>query len=136
MTGAVIMLVYPPQQTLSVVDIPGDVSGFGNTGAAANITTGVVEAIPSGGVAPYTYAWTQETSSPYTWAIGSPTAASTTFTCNTLGPGTTAEESFRCTVTDARGSTASAIVTAFANNGQPYDNRVNNNRLTNGRDFL
>jgi hypothetical protein len=109
---------------LDVVDAPTDVSGYGNSGAVANITTGKVVATPTGGVPSYTHAWTQVGSTPYTWVINSPTAATTDFTCNALGPGNTSEAVFKDTVTDSLGHTASAVVTAFANNGQPYDNRV------------
>jgi hypothetical protein len=128
MTGILASLTSRVAPGLAVVDTPDEVSGFGNTGAAANITTGLVVATPTGGVPSYTYAWTQTSSSPYTWVIGTPTAASTNFTCNTLAPGTTAEAEFTVTVTDAVGQTAISTVIAFANNGQPYDDRPSRDR--------
>lgn len=121
MTGILAVLTGKSVPGLSVVDMPTDVSGFGNSGASANITTGLVVATASGGYTPYTYAWAQTGSSPYTWVINNPTASSTDFTCNALGPGTTAETTFECTVTGAAGAAVKAAVTAFANNGQPYD---------------
>lgn len=124
MTGAIALIHNHSTTALTVLDTPTDVSGYGNSGAAANITTGLVVAAATGGTPAYTYAWIQITSSPYTWVINSPAAASTSFTCNALGPGTTADATFRMTVTDATGQTAIADVSAFANNGQPYDNRI------------
>jgi hypothetical protein len=124
MTGTLAALQTQVVVKLSVEASPPDVSGYGNSGAAANITTGLVVATLTGGVAPYTYAWAQATSSPYTWVIGSPAAASTSFTCQALGAGTTSEVTFEVTVTDNVGATAKASVDAFANNGQPYDNRI------------
>lgn len=115
--------------TLTVVATPADVTGYSNTGAVANITTGSVVLTPTGGVSPYTYAWVQSGASPYIWVIVSAAAASTGFTANAVGAGNTAEAAFRGTVTDSAGKTATATVAAFANNGLPYDNRV-------GRDFL
>jgi hypothetical protein len=126
---------YSFTPALSVVDLPEDVSGFGNTGAAANITTGLVVATPTGGYTPYTYSWAQTSTSPYTWVINSAATASTSFTCNALGPGTTAEATFECTVTDAAGKTAKATVSAFANNGQPYDNRLDRRNFIGGDIF-
>jgi hypothetical protein len=123
-TGAIIALVPLSATTLTVTDMPEDVSGYGNSGAPANITTGLVLATPSGGIAPYTYAWTQVGTTPYTWTINSPAAASTSFTAGTVGAGVSTEAEFKVTVTDSGGQTATATVTAFANNGQPYDDRI------------
>lgn len=123
MTAAFIALATISEPSLTVIDVPTDVSGYGNTGTSANITTGLVVATPAGGITPYSYAWTQSSPSPYTWTISAAAAASTSFTCVSLGVGTTAEADFQVTVTDAAGSKAIAAVTAFANNGQPYDSR-------------
>lgn len=114
-------LSAPVSVTLSPSD---SVTGYSNTGATANITTGLVVATPSGGTPSYTYAWAQVGLSPYTWTITAPTAASTAFTCGSLGPGNTAEAMFKVTVTDSVGHTDIAEVSAFANNGLPYDSRV------------
>jgi hypothetical protein len=92
----------------------------------------LVAATPSGGVPSYTYAWVQTGTSPYTWTITAPTGASTAFTCGSLGPGNTAETTFEVTVTDSVGHTATAEVTAFANNGLPYDPRVGRTRPESG----
>jgi hypothetical protein len=97
------------------------VSGYSNTGAAANITTGSVSVTPSGGVGSYTYLWSQYETSPYTWTIGTSTAATTNFTCTSVPAGVTAAVRFLVTVTDSTGNTARGLVTATVNNGQPYD---------------
>jgi hypothetical protein len=127
-TGAIAAITPIARLALAASVMPSDVTGYGNSGASANITTGLVVATPEGGVSPFTYAWAQDTTSPYTWTIGTPTAASTSFTCQSLGVGNTAEATFKVTITDAAGTVATDTVTAFANNGQPYDGRL-------GRDF-
>lgn len=121
MTGALASISPLSRPLLTVADMPSEVTGYGNSGALANITTGIVEAEPAGGASPYTYAWAQISASGYTWLINSASSRTTTFTCNGLGPGNTAEATFTVTVTDARGSKATSSVTAYANNGQPYD---------------
>jgi hypothetical protein len=135
MTGATAAMMLVSQSSagvsapVSVALSPSDsVTGYSNTGAAANITTGLVVATPIGGTPSYTYAWVQVGLSPYTWTITAPTAASTAFTCGSLGPGNTAETMFKVTVTDSLGHTDTATVSAFANNGLPYDPRVGRTR--------
>jgi hypothetical protein len=127
-TAAILTIIPLARKSLAVGVSPTDVTGYGNSGAAANITTGLVVATPGGGVAPFTYAWTQTSTSPYTWTISSAATASTSFTCVALGAGNTAEATFQVLVTDAVGTTAAASVNAFANNGQPYDDRDFRNR--------
>lgn len=124
MTGAAAAFVGGSTTSVAVSLSRDSVTGFGSTGASANIKTGSVLATPTGGVSPYTYAWAQKGASAYTWVITSPTAATTDFTCNALGAGTTDEAAFEVTVTDATGGVGKAVVSAFANNGQPYDNRL------------
>lgn len=108
----------------SVAASPPVVSAYGSSGAAANLTTSSTTVTPTGGVAPYTYAWTQVGTPPYTWVIGSAAAATTNFTCNSLGVGNSTSEDFLCTVTDAVGAKSTVVVPAYANNGQPYDPSV------------
>lgn len=79
------------------------------------VTTALVSATPTGGRAPYTYAWTR------TSGVGSattPTSASTAFTA-TLGIGDDTFGDFRCTVTDDLGTTAIANITAFFTSNDP-----------------
>lgn len=91
---------------------PTGVAGYVAGGVDATATTLPATATPSGGIAPYTYEWTQ-VSGP-SWTIDSPTAATTTFS-NALNPGETSNAIFACTVTDATGyeavtNTVSAVV--------------------------
>jgi hypothetical protein len=73
------------------------------------VTTGSVTATPTGGLAPFTYAWARISGDPA--AANAPTNATTSFSLFLNDP-VNAEAVFRCTVTDALGSTAAADVTA------------------------
>lgn len=97
---------------------PVTVSGSftGSPPATSNITTGSVTALVAGGTSPFTKAWTLAEPAPYTWTITSPTASSTTFTAANVESGVQTSARFRITLTDANGVTASAVVTAIANN--------------------
>ena len=76
-------------------------------GASATESTGVCTVSVTGGVMPYTYAWTwQSGGSGIT--IGSPSAASTVFSASSLSPGNTDTGTALCTVTDALGQTSTA----------------------------
>lgn len=108
-------------QNLTATVSPATTAAYGNTGAAANLTTGQVIAAPSGGQSPFTYAWAQKTASPYTWTINAASAAATDFTVASLPPGAANTVDFEVTITDALGVPATAKVTATANNGLPYD---------------
>jgi hypothetical protein len=108
-------------QYMTATIAPPTASAYGSSGAAVNLTTGSVVASPDGGQSPFTYAWVQKTLSAYTWVIGTPTAAATNFTCNAVPAGVATSVDFEVTVTDAIGATATARVTATANNGLPYN---------------
>jgi hypothetical protein len=99
---------------------PSEVTAYGSSGAAANLTTSSTVAAPTGGTGTITYSWAQYGQSPYTWVIGAPAAANTAFTVNSLPAGTVAAATFICTMTDSTGAKAQATVYASANNGQPY----------------
>lgn len=106
-------LIYSTTAALSVAVNNNPVSGVtsGTGTAVSNSTT----ATPTGGTAPYTYAWTlishNHPTTPPT--IGSPAAAATTFTQSGIGSGASYAATFRCTVTDANGNTASTDVSAI-----------------------
>lgn len=123
MTAAIAILGGQIRTPLVATVVPTSVAGYGSSGAVANITTGLTAATASGGTGPYTYAWAQVGTTPYTWVIGSASAATTSFTCNSLGPGVTSRATFKVTLTDAVGAAAVVTVSAYANNGQPYDDR-------------
>lgn len=89
-------------------------SGFSPCGDPG--TTGAVTVTPVGGTPPYTYAWVRvgaaATSGPY--QANAPTSASTSFSDSDLSVcanDTTATETWRCTVTDDNGQTATVDVT-------------------------
>jgi hypothetical protein len=91
---------------------PASVNGayHGSSSSAQNISTGVALAVPSGGKAPYTYAWSQFGASPDTWTIASAAAASTSFTALAIANGADASATFLVTVTDANGIVRTAQV--------------------------
>jgi Putative phage tail protein/SprB repeat len=73
------------------------------TGPTASQTTASVTVTPSGGVSPYTYAWTLLSGSALT--VNSPTAATTTFSKTGMISGDSFDATYRCTVTDSTGGT-------------------------------
>ncbi len=80
---------------MSVTASPAGVDALGS----GSTTTPPIMATPSGGVAPYTYAWTYQGGDP-TVAIDSPATAATTFTATVTG-GDNKLAFFVCTVTDS-----------------------------------
>lgn len=113
MTGAVAAFVA---SSVSVSLSPAAVSGLFNDGGTADVTTGSVIATATGGVAPYSYAWSAVSTNPYTWVITAPTAATTAFTCQSLPEGVVSTRTFQVKVTDAAGMTAVAQIVATARN--------------------
>jgi hypothetical protein len=83
---------------------PNTASGSGSGAASSGLvtTTGTTTATPSGGTAPYTYAWTR-VSGDITISINSPSAATTSFTAS-VADGVPKEAAFKCTITDANGT--------------------------------
>jgi hypothetical protein len=95
---------------LSLAIAPTSVSGI--ITAPGTVTTNVASSTPTGGLAPFTYSWVRI--SGVSASPTSPTNAATSFNFFLDTPGT-ASAVFRCTVTDALGSTATADVTAIFN---------------------
>jgi len=79
------------------------------SGSTASQTTASVTVTPSGGVSPYTYAWTLLSGS--TLTVNSPSAATTTFSKTGMISGDSYDATYRCTVTD---STSGTPLTATA----------------------
>jgi hypothetical protein len=77
-------------------------STLSKTGTAATLTTASTTVTPSGGTAPYTYAWTFVSGDSFT--ITSASAATTTFSA-TLNEDEFVSGIYRCTVTDSTGGT-------------------------------
>lgn len=103
-----------------VAPLSADINPTGASGSANNtspvpVTTNQVTALPSGGRAPFTYAWAQILGSPAT--INNPSMATTSFTA-TPPPGETISATFQVTITDDTGQTATDTVLAnFINFG-------------------
>lgn len=102
---------FAPPISLSVSPQSSDASV--NSASVAAVVTSNVTATVVGGTAPYTYAWVQ-TSGPAA-SIYSPTSATTKFAMG-LGPGSSEDAQFTCTVTDSNGLTAAAIAFATFSN--------------------
>jgi hypothetical protein len=66
----------------------------------------------SGGSSPYTYTWTKD-SGPAEVTVLSPTSATTAFRIVDGAYGSTYSSIFRCTVTDANGATAFALISVY-----------------------
>ncbi len=100
--------------TLSIT--PEEVTGYG--GGTGTATTDAALANPTGGVAPYDYAWSLVS---YVGIgslnIDSPFGSSSTFTLT--GFSGLKSAILQCTVTDAVSATATAQVTAVFSNGDP-----------------
>ena len=92
-------------QPLTVTVIPASTAGYFSSRrpTTAAITTGSVTATPTGGLGPYTYAWSSG---------NTPTQATTTFT-RTLAGNTDLSITFTVTVTDSLGATATGSVDAY-----------------------
>lgn len=72
-------------------------------------TTDIATVTPSGGAAPFTYAWAFD-STDGNILINSPSAAATSFQGNGMAPGDTRNAIARCAVIDSLGATAYALV--------------------------
>ena len=100
---------------LSAVASPDFVSGLVSSSTSTSITTDATTASPTGGVSPFTYAWSAVNAAG--WGINNPTSASTRFASPTVAPGNFAEGSIQSVITDAAGNKATTnTVLASANN--------------------
>jgi hypothetical protein len=82
-------------------------SAFAFTVPPGTAVTDPITATPTGGLGPFTYSWTRIAGSVGTAAT--PNSATTTFS-QFMGASETVSATFRCTVTDSLGSTATAEV--------------------------
>lgn len=103
---------YAPAMSASVspAAAAGLISGLGDC------TTNSVTVTPSGGLAPFTYAWAKVSGE---GAVDRPSSATTAFTDN-LALNESTSGAFRCTVTDSAAQTATVDVAAnFASFFEP-----------------
>ena len=90
-------------------------SGTGASSGVVTVSSSTATATPTGGVAPFTYAWTKTSGD--TLTVNSPTNASTTFSA-AVGPEEIKGATYLCTATDSLGSTATGSVNVIiTNNG-------------------
>lgn len=82
--------------------------GHASPNGNGTATTGTATAAVQGGTGPFTYAWALVSSTAHT--VLSPGAAATAFQKGSPGGDPTYSATYRCTVTDATGATASATV--------------------------
>jgi hypothetical protein len=75
------------------------------TGANSLITTASVQATPAGGLAPFTYTWSQVDGD--SMSATAPSSASCAFSATGMTSGETRTAQFRCTCVDSIGSTSS-----------------------------
>lgn len=113
-TGAKDFFVSGSGGGLTVEASPISATGVGSASGTTDVVTNAVTVTVTGGTAPYTYAWDQE-SGDAVWSITAPTAMTTRFIA-TVDADSTESGSFSCTVTDARGRTGTVTVTANAYN--------------------
>lgn len=106
---------------LSASASPASLSGSGTT---ASITTASsATATASGGAGPYTYSWTKVSGGAIT--LVSATSASTKFKATTMANGESRTATFKCTITDSLGQTATTgnvtvTITNTASTGATY----------------
>lgn len=84
-------------------------SSISRTGANSTVTSAAVLATPTGGSSPFTYAWAKQSGGLI--SATNPTSAQTTFRATNMTDQEERSAVFRCTCTDAYGSTATADVT-------------------------
>lgn len=101
--------------TLAISPSEGGGQGYNGGGNPTTVTSGAETATPSGGLGPYTYAWTQLSGD--TMTIGSASSATTTLTA-VVASGVPKQGVFRCTCSDSSGQTATADVTITLINTQ------------------
>jgi hypothetical protein len=125
-------------RTLAVLSLPISLSANAVGGSVfsfppADVTTDPSIALVAGGQGPFTYEWTLIASGGGNLpVITTPNVSTTTFVKPLVGPGLFYTDSFRCTVTDSLGETASADVTATYSNLQ---GRVTSSPGTDGETF-
>ena len=103
MTGAVAAFVAGGAAAFTAT-IPATLYGSGSGATSSgSVTTGSASVTVSGGIAPYTYAWSY-ISGNSSITITTPTGSSTTFSATVAG--IPKQANYQCTVTDSLGHTA------------------------------
>ena len=109
-------LVYNQGSALAVY-VPASAYGAASSNTPVAISTEVIIATPSGGVAPYTYSWTRADGGIDSWTIIFPSSQETSFRANSVASGVIRTATFKVTVTDAQGQFVDSInINATAEN--------------------
>lgn len=88
-------------------------AGFASaTGANSTLTTNLTTANASGGIPPYSYQWVRIASTGTPSTASNPTMATTSFTKTDIPNDTLQSDTWRITVTDAAGQTATDTLTS------------------------
>jgi len=104
---------FAPTMSLSVTP---SVSGESYSPSGGIIVSDAAFATPSGGVGPFTYAWTRVSGA--TLTVSTPNLASTSFQAN-VPASATRNAVYRCTATDSLGTTAFAdTAVTLSNNSE------------------
>lgn len=102
---------------VSVSVSPDSASGMAASASPTGVGTNRVTATGSGGLPPYSYAWTLQVNDGGTASTAtSPSMAGTSFAKANVPDGTIYNDVWRVTVTDSLGSTAFADITATFSN--------------------
>lgn len=110
-TNGTLRLVWSSAPPLSVAASPDYV--FGVTLGGGSVATGNTTATPTGGTAPYTYAWTVTAfDNSVTPSVTAPTSATTSFLQTNIGLGESFSATFQIEVTDSNALTAVDTVSA------------------------
>ena len=94
-------------------------SSVSRSGRNSSLQAGPVLVTPSGGQSPYTYAWTRESGNLI--SATSPASAQTYFRASNMTELEERTAVFRCTATDALGSTATADVSVSITRNEDID---------------
>lgn len=112
--GAALRRVFDYQPPISLSASPSSSFAFINSASVVAVVSENVSGLVAGGAGPFTYLWTQTSGPPA--SIYSPTQATTKFAM-ALGPGSSEDAQFTCTVTDSTGQQASAVASVNFTNG-------------------
>lgn len=102
---------FAPAITLDISPISG--TGVSTSPTGGTVTSNNCTGIPTGGIGPYTYAWTLVSGTAMT--LSGANSATTNFRLN-VPAGDVFEAVYRCTVTDVFGQTASDTVPVLLSN--------------------
>lgn len=104
---------------MSVSFTPPFAAGSAASGSPVTVVTNTVTGVVTGGLGPFSYAWSLVSSSGgETSTASSPAFASSFFSKPSVASGEVWGDTFRLTVTDSIGSTASGdLAVSFSNNG-------------------